>query len=370
MIKLLYASSKDSDLRYRIPGDIPDPFFCVDTGETAHVFLDSREYGVFAEHNHDRTVQLHRLEPVLERAKERQDLSGAAAAAVTVLEECKATGQPVGVSDSFPLRLYEELKKAGVQLEPQAELYPARLQKTEAEKEQLREALQRTYPAFELIEAILRESEVREGKIWHQGQWLTSEYLKNAVDKVLLEYDMLDVEGMIISSGAQAAIPHHRGAGPLLANATIICDIFPRHRASGYFSDMTRTYVKGTPSARVKEMYEAVAAAQAAAFSVLKAGVAAKDVHQACVDAFMERGFEVGLQGFVHGTGHGLGLDIHEGPYVRKNVETILQPGNVVTIEPGLYYEQDGGVRIEDVAYVTADGFENLTDYPKAYHIE
>jgi len=185
----------------------------------------------------------------------------------------------------------------------------------------------------------------------------------------MLEEDLLNVEGIIISCGPHAAIPHHRGSGPLRPNETIICDIFPRYRGNHYFADMTRTYVKGAPSPELKKLYAAVFEAQTKAIAMVRPGIRFADVHEKCVEIFAKRGYHSGNKGFIHGTGHGLGLDIHEAPYVSKGQTGVFEEGHVVTIEPGLYYPKLGGVRLEDVVWVTKNGCENLTNYPKNFVI-
>ena len=133
---------------------------------------------------------------------------------------------------------------------------------------------------------------------------------------------------------------------------------------------MTRTYVKGAPSEKLQKMYDAVREAQEAGIEAIKPGVSTKDVHALVSGVFIKAGFEVGTKGFVHGTGHGLGLDIHEDPRINDRSDIVLMQGHVVTVEPGLYYPELGGVRIEDVVCVTENGCRNLTNYPKIFCIE
>jgi Xaa-Pro aminopeptidase len=133
---------------------------------------------------------------------------------------------------------------------------------------------------------------------------------------------------------------------------------------------MTRTVLKGEAPEKLKEMYEAVHAAQEAAFAVLRPGILYSDVHNAACDEFEKRGYGTirsdSKVGFIHSTGHGVGLDIHELPSVSLQ-EVEVEQGHVVTIEPGLYYPELGGIRIEDMVVITADGFENLTKMEKEF---
>src|SRR5919109_705832 len=156
-------------------------------------------------------------------------------------------------------------------------------------------------------------------------------------------------------------------------HSSIIFDIFPRSQKTGYFGDLSRTVVRGRASEKLKEIYATVQAGQQIGFDMIREGADGKEVHQKILALFDARGFPTGrihgrMQGFFHGTGHGLGLDIHEPPRIAP-VEAILRKGHVVTVEPGLYYLGVGGVRLEDVVVVNAKGNRNLTDCPQFLEI-
>lgn len=355
---------------YAVRLPIPDPFFYLDTGERKYVFLDHREYGVFAEHNTNPDIELVLLNPFLAQARERTEHTSLMnRVAYVILEHYGMKHCAIEVPSSIPLDMADYLRSQGCVLATSTHFFPERLIKNPAEVSAIREALARTQYAFKAIENILEESRIEGDGIFYRGTLLTSEYMRKEVERILFEHDMFNVEGLIISCGPHAAIPHHQGSGPLRPHQSIVCDIFPRHRESGYFADMTRTYVKGTPSDALAAMYDAVLTAQISAFNEVRPGAPLSAPHQKCVDIFLERGYHVGDQGFTHGTGHGLGIDIHEAPYVSSSSKAIFEPGHVVTIEPGLYYPEHGGVRIEDVVAVTEDGFENLTHYPTKFVI-
>lgn len=357
---------------YRVGVHVPDPFFLLEKDDKQYVFLDSREYGVFQEHNENPNIECVLLDPIIARAnKLTEDVSWQYKLGFHLLKMYDVLGVEIFIPANFPVMMADYLRSKGAKLTPISPFYPERLKKSAKEVAALRESLVRTQKAFALIEQVLRDSTIEGDEIKYNGETLTSELLKARVEQVLLEQDMINIEGMIISCGSQAAIPHHPGSGVLRPNQTIICDIFPQHRATGYFADMTRTYVKGEPSEDVRNMYAAVLRAQETAMEKLRPGMKGKEVHQICVDIFAELGYEsnVGERGFCHGTGHGLGLDIHEEPFMRMVSEPVLEVGQVITVEPGLYYSEKGGVRIEDVVVVTADGCENLTQYHKDYII-
>ena len=158
------------------------------------------------------------------------------------------------------------------------------------------------------------------------------------------------------------------------ANETVIIDVFPRCESTGYFADITRTFVRGKASDDIRGLYRTVYDGQKLGLDMIRDGVKTRAVHKAIQSLFESRGFHTGQkdgkpQGFFHGTGHGLGLDIHEPPRIALNKLT-LEKGMVVTVEPGLYYPaMGGGVRIEDTVLVTQSGIENLTRFPKYLEI-
>lgn len=370
MPRVIYDSTKNSDMFYTVKAHISDPFFLIDTSRKQYIFLDHREFGVFKESSKNSNIELVLLDPILEKAKGlKEGNNDTEKLALYLFRKYKLFKKPVDVPVSFRLDLADFLRKRGVRLQVKNPFYPQRLIKSEQEIEFLKNGLEKTQSAFRLIEKVLEESVIEKNKIKYQGKILTSEFLKAEVEKVLLKKGMMNTEGIIISSGSQTAMPHHPGKGPILPRQTIICDIFPRDRETGYFADITRTYVKGKPSNEILRLYEAVKKAQTAGRKAVRPGITGGEAHKICSQIFLDLGYDVGDKGFIHGTGHGLGLDIHELPNLKPGLETRLEVGNVVTMEPGLYYPNLGGARIEDVLYITKDGNENLTKYPKKFII-
>jgi Xaa-Pro aminopeptidase len=178
---------------------------------------------------------------------------------------------------------------------------------------------------------------------------------------LLLEHGCSAVD-TIVSCGEDTAIPHMSGSGPLKSDEPIVIDLFPVEEKSGYYADMTRTVVKGEPSKDIREMYDALREAKKLGISRVRAGISGADIHQAVVDFFNERGYETDTRGFIHNLGHGVGLQVHELPTIGPAGKA-LESGNVITIEPGLYYPGIGGVRLEDIGAVTARGFNNFTTF-------
>jgi Xaa-Pro aminopeptidase len=180
---------------------------------------------------------------------------------------------------------------------------------------------------------------------------------------LLLEHGCSAVDS-IVYCGEETATPHITGTGPLRADEPIIIDLFPFNEQSGYYADMTRTVVKGEPSQEILDMYSALRDAKHLAISSVKSGVAGSDLYEDVVDYFKDHGYESDTRGFVHNLGHGVGLQVHELPTVGPAGNKLVS-GNVITIEPGLYYPGIGGVRIEDMGAVTRAGFENFTGFPE-----
>jgi Xaa-Pro aminopeptidase len=201
------------------------------------------------------------------------------------------------------------------------------------------------------------------------GKVLTSESVKAYIEHALIDAGCnCDGGEPIVACGERAADPHFAGSGPIYANQAIIIDIFPRLKLERYFADMTRTVANGEPEKALTDMYVTVKHAQEAALALLNAGVTCKEVHNLVCDIFEERGYGTirkrSKKGFIHNTGHGVGLDIHEKPSVGDN-DYELRAGNVITIEPGLYNPEVGGIRLEDMVLVLKNGCENLTKLEK-----
>jgi Xaa-Pro aminopeptidase len=192
---------------------------------------------------------------------------------------------------------------------------------------------------------------------------LTAEFIKFSMHSLLLQHGCSAVD-TIVSCGEETSIPHMTGTGPLRSGEPIVIDLFPVEENSGYYADMTRTIVKGDPTPEIIEMYTALREAKRLGIAGVKAGVSGADIHQVVVDFFKDTGYESNSRGFIHNLGHGVGLQVHELPIVGPSGTTLIS-GNVITIEPGLYYPGIGGVRLEDIGAVTKTGFENFTAFPE-----
>ena len=281
----------------------------------------------------------------------------------------------VTVPHNFPLGLADELTRLGVSAQAKpGGFFPEREQKSPAEVKKISAALVMAEVGMAEAMQALRASKIsRDGRLLHHNVPLTSEKLRSVIDTAILRANGLAAH-TIVAGGKQGCDPHECGYGPLRANEPIILDIFPRSQQTGYFGDITRTVVRGRTSEGVRRLYDTVLSGQKLGFQKVRAGVPTVEVHQTVQDFFAQQGYKTGrrkgrMEGFFHGTGHGLGLEIHEAPRMGATSTGKLKPGHVVTVEPGLYYPELGGVRLEDVALVTANGARNLTRFEKVLEI-
>ena len=367
---IIAASEADADLYYATRFLAPDPFIFLETHSERLLLVSDLEL--------DRARAAARVDRVLSlsRYQERAGSSGSTestpvAALVVLLKELKI--QNLQVPRSFPIEFTDHLRNVGydVQFVP-GPFLSERARKTSEEIEQIRQVQQHCETAMEVAIAAIEEADVRDGVLYRNGSPLTSEEIKRRIALTLLERACA-ARHTIVAPGDQACDPHDQGTGPLDAGVPIIIDIFPRSDDTGYFGDLTRTVAKGPIEEGVRRLYDVVLEGQNLALDNIRAGVNGKEIHRAVMGLFQERGFESGeidgrMQGFFHGTGHGVGLEIHEPPRIGK-ADAELQSGHVVTVEPGLYYPGRGGVRIEDLVVVTDSGCENLTTYPKRLEV-
>lgn len=280
----------------------------------------------------------------------------------------------VEVHSFFPAGIARLLEQNGVKVEIRAgSLYPERMVKTAEEIAKIAKAQRASVAAMRAAADILRaSSKGRHGVLKWKGATLTSERVREAIDTTLLRHGCI-ARDTIVAGGAQAADPHDRGHGPLKAGEAIVIDIFPQDKRTGYWGDITRTFCKGRPSPALARMYRTVLAAQKQSLAMIRHGVVASTIHAANQAYFNEQGFPTTVKdgvvrGFFHGTGHGVGLDIHEAPSIGLAAVT-LRAGHVVTVEPGLYDPDVGGVRIEDTVAVEPARARILAAFPKSFEV-
>jgi Xaa-Pro aminopeptidase len=285
-------------------------------------------------------------------------------------EVLKARGaRHVEVPAAFPAAGLAGLRRAGLHpvVAPEP-FFATRAKKSAREIRWLRQALRATEAGLAQAHAVLAASRIGRGGYLYLGrERLTSEALRELSERAMFAAGATP-ERSIVAGGGQGADPHHRGAGPLRAHQPVVLDFFPRHRASGYYGDLTRTWVKGRADARTRKAFAAVAEAQRLAYRLIRHGASGPRIHELVCRFFEAAGYAARKhgkrrEGFIHGTGHGLGLDLHEPPQITVRPSR-LESGHVITIEPGLYYPGWGGIRIEDVVQVTPRGCRKLSRFP------
>jgi len=280
----------------------------------------------------------------------------------------------VTVSPGFPVGVADVLRRNGIKIViAKKGLFPNRAIKSPEEVRKIQQSQRAAARAVERAVHVIHSSRIdSSGYLFHHGKRLTSGIIRHVIDEVLLSYDCVGT-GTIVACGRRSADPHEHGQGPLRAGKPIVIDIFPKHRGHGYWGDITRTVVRGKASPELWQMFNAVKDAQLAAIRRVRAGVSVKKIHGVVIRTFDAHGFMTHMkngkaEGFIHSTGHGVGLDIHEPPAVSAS-DNILRAGNVITIEPGLYYERWGGVRIEDTILVTRTGHVLLARASKRFEV-
>ena len=274
------------------------------------------------------------------------------------------------VSPHLAAGYLEELRACGLAIEVDCDLFVAERRHKSPDEAAFIQASQRAAEAAitEVVRQLV-QAEAKDGVLWLEGRPLTSERLYARAQLLLGEMGF-SCPNMIIAGSPECAMPHYRGEGPIRTGVPVIIDVFPVNRNSHYHGDLTRTVVVGEIPDEFRRMHAATLQALDAAIESIRAGAAGKDVHSAVCQVLVDRGYGTTTAGFEgpegvakmnHGTGHGVGLAVHEEPALRGPAENPLREGDVVTVEPGLYLLGLGGVRIEDTGQVTKDGFSNFT---------
>jgi Xaa-Pro aminopeptidase len=372
------APEHDADA-YRLSGFLaPGPVICLRVAGKTYLAVSSLEYGrAEKEAPVDRLLSHDEL-GIARLARELKSGAKAYAAAVAnLLDELGTLGSPIVVPPGLGVVYADELRARGVTLTPDGKVFDAlRRAKTEGEISHIQMTQEAVEAACYHAVEILKEAEVGgDGALEWRGETLTSERVRSEIDVELVRRGC-STNGTIVAGGPQGADPHERGHGPLKAGDSIIVDIFPVDLSTRYYSDMTRTFVKGEPNESLRKMYDAVLESQEVALSMIKAGVNGRDVHKNVAEVLHEAGYKTNVhdreegkplvEGFFHATGHGVGLELHEAPRVSLADEELI-PGDVVSVEPGVYDPRASSVRIEDLVVVTESGCRNLTNFPKRF---
>jgi Xaa-Pro aminopeptidase len=366
---IVAASETDPDMLYATRFFAPDPFIFLQRNGKRTLVLSDLEIGRGRKQaDADEFVSFNQLEREVQGKAKKTPPYEKVLSHFLRKRGVRSTIVPA----NFPLGYAQELTVHKIRLRATNGLFwPEREAKSDEEIEMIGRALRITEVGLKrAIEVLARSTITRGKKLRWSGKTLTSEMLRAEIDSAILRADGTPT-GTIVAGGDQACDPHERGFGPLYGNSLIILDVFPRAAKTGYFGDMTRTVLHGRASEAQRKLWETVKAGQALALKKIKAGVDGMTIHKAIQNLFRERGFPTEIRkgknvGFFHGTGHGLGLEIHEYPRLQK---VTLKDRQVLTVEPGLYYPGLGGVRHEDVVVVTKTGCRILSRFPKKLEI-
>jgi Xaa-Pro aminopeptidase len=357
------APSQSADLFHGIPLEIIDPFLYVEGPE--------RRVAVQGVLERDRIEALglgiELLDPfslgmddLLERGVPFLD-----AEIECDVRACRELGlDRAVVPPDFPLAWADALRAAGVELAVDAEAFDLRRRrKTEAQLAGIRRAQAAADAAMAAAAGLLRE----------MPNGLTSEQVRAEMQRVCAEAGAELPGTVIVAHGAQSALGHETGAGPIERGEVVLIDIWPRDEASRCWADMTRTFVAGGEAApaELEEYWELSRASLDAVLGAIRPGAVCRELHALSCEPFEAAGKPtvrtkepntVLDEGYYHGLGHGVGLEVHERPNLGRSDEALIA-GDVVAVEPGCYRQGFGGCRLEDLVLVTEDGCEVLTDF-------
>ncbi|MBN1168107.1 MAG: aminopeptidase P family protein [Methanospirillaceae archaeon] len=356
---LVYASSTDPHMRYLTGFSSTDPvLFLKKPGERGILIVPDME-AERASRESDATVLSRTGSGLQDILQTEKDLKRGYALLIN-----RIAGGPVVVPPNMQVWLVRALEELDpVYVDAEDTVLHLRARKTARECTAIRDVQAATTEAMERAVHCIRKAKIKGDYLYCNGKPLTSEWIRQEIQMTLFCHGCI-ARDTIVSAGPDTALPHATGKGPLPAHAPIIIDIFPSSEKTGYYADMTRTVARGEPDPEICTMYETVRHVIGKVESAVHAGVSGSDLYQMAVDLFRETGYRDRKGGFIHSLGHGVGLSVHELPALSP-AGTMLESGNVITIEPGLYYPGTGGVRIEDMGCVQPNHFENWTHYPK-----
>ncbi len=368
---LILATGDDADQRYLSGFGAPDQFHTLYDGEALHLLVRGLERGHARAKSRASTVATPEDYGRTQLAAEHGHTEAEHIVAARFLADHGV--ETVAVPSTFPLGSADGLREQEIAVHPDDEgtIQWIRAVKTQPEIDHIAVTQRATQTAMGLAQDMLAQSGIDGDRLVLDGEPLTSERIKEELEVSLLRNRCIAGE-MIVASGADAADPHNRGSGVIRPHEPIVIDIFPHHRESKYHADMTRTFCVGEPSETAVEWYDLTLTALERALEMLEPGVPANIVHDAVCDVYEAAGIDTlrtndtAETGFIHGTGHGIGLDVHESPRLSTQ-DYELEPGHVITVEPGVYHPSVGGIRIEDLVVITEDGNRNLTEYPKVF---
>jgi Xaa-Pro aminopeptidase len=370
----MYADTfRSPELRHEVPIGVPDPFLYLERDGARHISIGSmevarlEELGLFTVHAHEELGRDELIEAGLTIQQVREELALRAVRLVGVTA--------ASVPATFPLWLADRLRAEGIELTVDRDLFDDRRRvKTAAELAGIRRAQRAAEAAMDTVRELLRRSQLSgHGEtLTLDGEPLTVERVKAAMSVTFAAHGT-GADDFIVAPGPQGAVGHDMGSGPIRAGVPIVVDIWPRDNESFMYCDMTRTFVVGDVADDVRTWHRLCKEALDRAIAEITDGASGRAIFDGTCEIFeaagepTQRTKEPGAvlsDGFFHGLGHGVGLDVHEEPGLGLVSEHPLKAGDVVTVEPGLYRQGYGGVRLEDLLLVTENGAENITQYP------
>lgn len=370
-VLIIGDSIRSPDMRHAVPVAIGDPFFYAERDGRASAVVVSFErerVEALAMGLDVRTFEEAGLDELLARGLPKEEVWRE-----LWLNACRLVGvERAIVPRTFPLGAADHLRANGVELTVDQEAFDRRRRsKNAAELAGIRRAQRAAEAGMAAGLDLLRRAVPANGGLAVDGDPLTCELLKLHVERAFGEHGA-SADELIVSHGAQTAVGHDMGSGPIAPGDVVLFDLFPRDRESGCFADMTRTFALGEPSDEIREYHRLCREALDLATAAVRPGADGKDVHRLVCDFLHGHGHptqlhkaagEVLEDGMYHATGHGVGLDVHEEPGLGR-IGGAFVAGDVLALEPGLYRHGYGGVRLEDLVLVTEDGCEVLTDFP------
>jgi Xaa-Pro aminopeptidase len=369
---LIYADSlRSPEMRHEVPLAVPDAFLYAERNGRRHVVASSFELGrinAVAPDVEALPMEEFGLDELYAQGRSRDEIE-----LEVILRAARRFGiEEALVPATFPLELADHLRANGIQVTADRRHFVERRRvKNEAELAGIRRAQRAAEAAMDAARELLRSAERQNGGLLVEGEPLTCERIKLAVEQAFTANGAFADE-FIVSHGPQTAIGHDMGSGPIAPDEPVCLDLFPRDRESGCFADMTRVFVVGDPSDELQEWHRLCKEALDRSVAAVKPGVAGSELHKISCDVFEQHGYptlrskqpgEVLQDGFYHSLGHGVGLEVHEEPTLGRAPGELVA-GDVIAVEPGLYRNGYGGCRLEDLVLVTESGGEVLTDYP------
>jgi Xaa-Pro aminopeptidase len=363
---------RSPELRHEVPVGIPDPFLYAELDGVKHIAISSMEIPRLAELG---LFELHPFEEHgIDELRSAGGLSTSEIAKEVSVRAVKALGLTSAVvPEAFPLWLADRLRADGVELRVDGTFFDDRRRvKTDAELAGIRRAQRAAEAGMDAARELLRRATVNGKGLEVDGEPLTVERVKSVMSQVFSAQGTTS-DDFIVAPGPQGAVGHDMGSGAIAAGVPIVIDIWPRDNESSMFCDMTRTFVVGDIPDDVQKWHALCKEALDRAISEIRDGADGRAIYDGTCEIFeaagepTQRTKEAGTtlaDGFFHGLGHGVGLEVHEEPGLGRSTKDPLRAGDVVTVEPGCYRQGFGGVRLEDLVLVTKDGAQNLTQYP------